>query len=586
MLRTNADLRPTTRSSSILRWAIAPLLAAVAVVAGGLRPPATPEVRAAEPEPAVAGNSQTSSKSGYDFSYVPNDFVFLFAIRPNEIAASPHLNSLAELFNEIIRPQFKADALEQVTSVLPLLRRDEHGSIIPGTGSEYTIFRTMSDVDFKPVIAASYATIRTDEYKGKQLIAWADPGVMGTIEYYSPEADTLISTPRAQLTTVIDNPKSSEPPASVARWGAEVKGPFFHVVNFPAVKKVVGQGLLGGPPLQLFQPVVDLADYATIAVEDGDPLLLKASFICRNPDDAAQVEQTLGAAIVLFRNMLTAQRTALSHGDADANPSPAPSMLPLLDLADQVLATAKVTANAGRVDVTSSVKNPNETIRQALIPQLWASRQAAGRNQSMNSLKQLALAALIYENRFGAFPPAVVYGKSAYGGLNTSGDEAAPVPRSWRVELLPLLDQEALYKEYRLDQPWDSEANLAVLRKMPALFRSPSDVLTSTNSSFFALTGPGTVFDGNEGTQLKDIRDGTSNTLLFAEAKRAVPWTKPEDVSYDADQPVPNLGGWQPDVFLIALCDGSVLPAANHEGVDKNVLKPWIEKSDGQVPSR
>ena len=259
-------------------------------------------------------------------------------------------------------------------------------------------------------------------------------------------------------------------------------------------------------------------------------------------------------------------------------------MLPLLDLADQVLATAKVTANAGRVDVNASIKNPNDTLRLALIPQLQASKQAAMRNEAMQSLKQLGLAALIYQDRFGSFPPAVVSGKSAYGDLNTSGDEAAPVPRSWRVELLPLLDQEALYKEYRLDQPWDSEANLAVLRKMPALFRSPEDAPASMNSSFFALTGSDTVFDGNDGTQLKEIEDGTSNTLLFAEAKRAVPWTKPEDIAYEADQPVPDLGGWQPDVFLVALCDGSVHPVRSSEWVDKTFLRPWIEKSDGQVP--
>ena len=593
MLRT-AEVAPS-RLSRVVRIARAACLSGLlvaAAAAAGVRPLAAP---AAETEgtpaagaPQVADAPRpveaATNADGYVFSYVPNDFVFLFAMRPNEVSASPHLNSLAELFNEIIRPKFKAESLEQVTAVLPLLRRDEHGAIIPGTGSEFTIFRTQKDADFKPIIEASYGTIRTDEYKGKQLIAGADRNPIGTIEYYSPIAGTLISTPRAQLTTVIDNPKSSEPPASVTQWGAEAKGPFFGVVNFPAVKNIVGQGLLGGPPMQLFQPVVDLADYATISVEDGDPLLLKASFACRNRDDAAQVEQTLQAAIVLFRNMLTAQRAALLNGAAGSNPSPGPSMLPLLDLAGQVLATAKVTANGVKVDVIASVKNPNETLRLALIPQLWASRQAAARNQSMNNLKQLALAALIYENRFGALPPAVVYGKSAYGGLNTSGDQAAPVPRSWRVELLPLLDQEALYKEYRLDQSWDSEANLAVLRKMPALFRSPEDAPTSTNSSYFALTGSDTVFDGNDGTQLEDIEDGTSNTLLFAEAKRAVPWTKPEDIIYDANQPIPNLGGWQADVFLITLCDGSVHPVRNSEWVDKTFLRPWIEKSDGQVP--
>jgi hypothetical protein len=284
----------------------------------------------------------------------------------------------------------------------------------------------------------------------------------------------------------------------------------------------------------------------------------------------------------MIKNVIAAQRAQLSN----AVPPSDPGQLPLLDLADQLIGTAKVTVNAGRVNVTASMKDPSEMIRKSLIPQLWAARQAAARSESTNNLRQLALAALNYQDHFGSFPPAVAYGKSVYGDVNTSGDDGADIPRSWRVELLPLLGHEALYKEYRLDQPWDSEANLAVLRKMPALFRSPNDVLTSTNASYFALTGPGTVFDGNEGTELKEIEDGTSNTLLFAEAKRTVPWTKPEDVSYDAAQPIPALGGWRPDEFLIVLCDGSALPVVSHEGIDKNLLKPWIEKSDGQVPPR
>ena len=593
MLRT-AEVAPS-RLSRVVRIARAACLSGLlvaAAAAAGVRPltaPAaevegTPAAGTLQVADALRPMEAATNDDGYDFSYVPNDFVFLFAMRPNEVAASPHLNSLAKLLSENIRPKFEAGSLKQLTSILPLLRRDEHGAIIPGTGSEYTIFRTLNDVDFKPVIAASYATIRTDEYKGKQMIAWADPGLVGTIEYYSPEADTLISTTRAQLTMVIDNPKSSEPPASVTQWGAEAKGPFFGVVNFPAVRSIVGQGLLGGPPLQLFQPVVDLTDYATISIEDGDPLLLKASFICRNPDDAAQVEQTVQAAIVLFRNMHTAQRAALLNGAAGSNPSPSPSMLPLLDLAGQVLATAKVTANGGRVDVIASVMNPNETIRLALIPQLQASKQAAMRNETMQNLKQLGLAAHRYEAMARSFPPAVFYSKSSHGDLNKSGDNVNDVPRSWRVELLPFLGQEELYKQYRLDQPWDSEANLAVLRKMPDFFRSPNDDPKSINTSYFAITGPGTVFDGKEGTPVAEIRDGLSNTLLLVEAKRDIPWTKPEDIAYAADQPVPALGGWRPDEFLVTLGDGSVQPVNNAEGIDNNFFRPWIGKADGQIP--
>lgn len=582
MLRTNQRDGLRSTPSSIGRWALMPLLAALAVVAAGLRAPDDSSLQAAEPEVAAAEPAAPRGSSGYEFAYLPKDFVFLIAIRPSEIAASPHLKPLAELMNETLRPKFRFENLEQMTFVVPVPVSDERGATIPGTGSEYTIFRTATaNVDFKPLIEAAYGTTRTEEYKGKQLLVWGNPPGQGTIEFYSPVAGTLISTPRAQLIPVIDNPKSAEPSAAAVQWIEEAKGPLFGVVNMSTLKATFG-GRSVGPFVPMLQPIFDLADDAIISVEDGDPLTLKTSFTCRNPEDAARVEQTLQAGLVMIKNVLAVQRAQLSN----AAPSSGSDQLPLLDLADQLVGAAKVTVDAGRVEVIASMKNPSETIRKSLIPQLLAARQAAERDGSMNSLKQLALAALNYESRFGAFPSAVVNGKSAYGDLNPSGDNAAPVPRSWRVELLPLLGHEALYKEYRLDQPWDSEANLAVLRKMPDVFRSPNDEPTSTNASYFALTGAGTVFDGNEGTELKEIVDGTSNALLFAEAKRAVPWTKPEDVPYDAAQPLPALGGWRPDEFLIVLCDGSVLPVANHEGVDKNLLKPWIEKSDGQMTPR
>jgi beta-lactamase regulating signal transducer with metallopeptidase domain len=583
MLRTNASVRPTTQPTSTLRWAVAPLLAALAVVAAGLRSPATAPLQAAEPEAAAIEIAPPRASSGYEFAYLPKDFVFLFAIRPSEIAASPHLTSLAEMMDENLRPKFKFEELEQMTFVVPVPVSDERGATIPGTGSEYTIFRTGADVDFKPLIEASYRTIRTDEYKGKQLIAWADPGLIGPIEYFSPVAGTLISSPRAQLTPVIDDPKCAEPPAAAVEWMTEAKGPLFGVVNIPALKRV-SSGRSAAPFLPMFQPIFDLADDAIISVEDGDPVKLRASFNCSNPEDAARVEQTLQAMIVILNNMIAAQRAALLNGAAGSNPSPAPSMLPLLDLAGQVLAAAEVTANAGRVDVIASVKNPNETIRLTLIPQLQASKQAAMRNGTMQNLKQLGLAAHRYEAMDRSFPPAVFYGKSSHGDLNKSGENVDDVPRSWRVELLPFLGQEELYKQYRLDQPWDSEANLAVLRKMPDFFRSPNDEPKSMNTSYFAITGPGTVFDGKKGTPVAEIRDGLSNTLLLIEAKRDIPWTKPEDIAYAADQPIPALGGWRPGEFLVVLCDGSVHPVKNSEWVDKTFLRPWIGKADGQLP--
>jgi Protein of unknown function (DUF1559) len=130
-------------------------------------------------------------------------------------------------------------------------------------------------------------------------------------------------------------------------------------------------------------------------------------------------------------------------------------------------------------------------------------------------------------------------------------------PHSWRVEILPFLGKggEALYKEYRLDEPWDSPTNKRVLAQMPDIFRSAGDDLRSTNASFFALVGPGTVCEGRDGIKINQIFDGTSTTILLVEAKRGIPWTKPEDIPYDAAKPLPPLGGFDGDKFLALFAD-------------------------------
>jgi len=157
-------------------------------------------------------------------------------------------------------------------------------------------------------------------------------------------------------------------------------------------------------------------------------------------------------------------------------------------------------------------------------------------------------------------------------------------PHSWRVEILPFLGKggEALYKEYRLDEPWDSPTNKRVLAQMPDVFRSAGDDLRSTNSSFFALVGPGTVFEGKDGIKIDQIFDGTSTTILLVEAKRNIPWTKPEDIPYDPAKPLPPLGGFDGDKFLALFADCVTVRRLSTQ-LGERTIKALIGRGDGTV---
>jgi hypothetical protein len=175
-----------------------------------------------------------------------------------------------------------------------------------------------------------------------------------------------------------------------------------------------------------------------------------------------------------------------------------------------------------------------------------------------------------YHNVYGHFPPASVMGPDG------------KTPHSWRVALLPFLGEEQLYRKYDQNQPWDSEYNKKLLKKMPAAFRgdwrrSNNDEEEPTNSRYYVLVGRGTVFEGPQGVKIQDITDGTSSTALIVGANRDIPWTKPEDIPFDPDKPVPDLGfrGY----LSVAFADGAIW-AVQKDHV-KNQLKWLIMRNDG-----
>src|SRR6516225_6029213 len=160
----------------------------------------------------------------------------------------------------------------------------------------------------------------------------------------------------------------------------------------------------------------------------------------------------------------------------------------------------------------------------------------------------LGLAMLEYHDSHGKLPPAVVYGKDGKALY------------SWRVLVLPYIEEQGLYNEFRLDEAWDSPHNIRLLERPPHAYAPPSRYahkIPPTHTYVHVLVGRGTPFENPEGHSMASITDGTSYTFLVIEAGKPVPWTKPEDLSYSADQPLPDLDGPFRDIMRVGFADGS-----------------------------
>jgi len=204
-------------------------------------------------------------------------------------------------------------------------------------------------------------------------------------------------------------------------------------------------------------------------------------------------------------------------------------------------------------------------------------------------LKQVAAALHAYHDDFGCFPPVVI---------KSSSGEAV---HSWRVLILPYLGKKGreAYQGYRFDEPWDSPNNLNVARQATNLYRCPSERWSCEETSYVAVTGPGTAWTAKTTIDRAGITDAYAKTVQVIEVVDSqITWTQPLDLPVSRLDAASNR-----DTFSVGakhgrraeelsippgphalLLDGTVVSLATP--VDQNALRRAAMIGDGETEFR
>jgi hypothetical protein len=333
------------------------------------------------------------------------------------------------------------------------------------------------------------------------------------------------------------------------------ESPLRFAVRVDAVR--AAQPLPPHPVTAALHPLLQDVTTASAGLSLGKELNFQLLLDTTKPQEVAE---TLSAVRTLAKNALQSlqqpQGKDLGQHDAIAFGMVRSLALPALE-------TASIEPKENQVAVNLTVDNAAPLTIGLLLPAVQAARQAAQRTHASNSLKQIALAMHNYHDAYGHLPPSVIVENG--------------VARSWRVEILPFLEQDALYRLYRKDLPWDSPENQRVLQQMPAIYAAPGRP-AGTKTGFRAIAGPHGALGRPGGTRFADVVDGTSNSMLAVECDVLVAWTEPDEF---APTPETLIGhGLRPEGFLAAMMDGSVRMISN--SVEPAMLQALLTIDGGE----
>ncbi|MCA9213904.1 MAG: DUF1559 domain-containing protein [Planctomycetales bacterium] len=531
------------------------LVAGLAVVGWrqpALIPLATPVVAA---EQAVS--TQARKRSSITLEFVPSDAFAVIAVRPSELMSNSNLSEIANM-------------LTQDTSA----------------GGETIDFR---NVDFIRLVFFSTDPLRQTSPDGDaMMIRFHD--AKSVLSKFEPNSNPIAGRQVGKLffqhatkldanTVLLSNSEGGLARALTSRtaekepwtsgWAKGSDKTAAACINVAGIRRSVEgqehQAAELGAILRMLGPVWSKSKHLNAAVSVTDGLTLELDLASDDAEAADGSLETVKSLITLGKNSLAGFEAMMDKRGANQRAA----VTPLIKLGHTLLANVNVTAVDDQVHARL-VANENSVaqLAKSALPSAVAARAAARRAQDINAAKHIILAMYNYESTNGHFPAAQVVGPDG------------KTVHSWRVAILPYLEQNELYERYKLDEPWDSDHNKKLIAEIPPVYRSAFSPKTSTNSDFFVFTGKEAPFDGTVARKVAEIADGTSNTLFVIATNRDIPWTKPDDIPFDPAKALPDLSGPNPEGNVIARGDGSVVFLSND--ISKDRVKKMITYQGGE----
>jgi hypothetical protein len=495
--------------------------------------------------------------SASDLAFVPGDAQGFAAVQVAALWKTPLAQQLVQEMPPDARKNL--DEMEKKTGLKP---DDIDRAVWVGRDRDmkqmWTVLSTTKPIDRKKMLAEMDLDPAERQHQGKTYQVSKTKG--GCVHFVNDRM-VLLANEEEALKAALNQIAKPSKGTQLAGSLKLVDGRNHVVVGFQVPPDVLAKGkqeLQGNPMAAPFAPLLDMQGGSVLVNVAGNALNVevtgnyptdqKAKEAKGALDRAKTLAETFGLGLIKDPQQKQQAQKALNS------------------LAIDQRGTDVVVKMSGDIDVKGLAKAAGGALGGPL-------GGAAQNAQSQNNLKQIGLALINYaDSNRGQMPPAVV----------SNGNQPL---YSWRVEILPYVEEQNLYQQLR-GKPWNdrNSMNLA-LRQMPKVFEIPGRPAGPGKTFYKLFTGPKALFDGNRGVRFPlDFPKGTSNTVLAVEAREATVWTQPNDILFTPERnPLDDLGWDANGTCRVLMADGSVRQISR--SLNPDALRNSIMPKEGGVPN-
>ena len=520
-------------------------------------------------QPAAPKPSGGKPAEKLDLSYLTPGAALVVVAHPRRVLTAPEMEMLPiEVLSAAGKKELGIDPLD-VEQVM-LIVEPPQGASPPGAGAVLRLSRPYKEDKILPLLMERTVDAELD---GKAYRRGKGP--MDASIYMPDERTLILATDGILRKMVANKSKPAEGPLGKLLGQQDTSQDFLAVLSVDPVRELATAQLASLPLPPQFAGVKKVPELLS-AVEVKFNLTgnMEMSLVAHARDEQAakELEQLVDEYIALAREKL---RTEMTQQAASDDPVERAMAQYMQRISKSMFEAFRPVRKGDRLELSGGGQQNMQLatigiLVALLLPAVQAAREAARRAQSANNLKQIGLAMLQHEAMHGKLPARAIL------------DEQGKPLLSWRVQILPYIEQKPLYDQFKLDEPWDSQHNMKLIPAMPKIYRNPSSTAQVNKTTYLAPVGKGTAFEGRKGPKSSDFTDGASNTIMLVEANddRAVIWTRPDDWQYDPRQALSGLGEAHPGRFLVLFADGHVQFLS--KDIDLNVLRALLSIAGGE----